>query len=203
MNTLLIATSNPGKAAEFARLLDDLPVEIRSLAGFALRPAEETGASFVENALLKARHAAAATGLPTLADDSGLLVDALGGAPGLFSARYGGEGLRDVDRVVLLLRALAGVPTAARRARFHCALVFVANADDPAPLVATAEWHGRIAEAPRGRGGFGYDPVFLDPSLGRTAAELSAEEKQRVSHRGRALALLRPELARRLGAPSP
>lgn len=203
MKTLLIATSNPGKATEFARLLDGLPVALRTLAEFALSPPEESGASFVENALLKARHAAAATGLPTLADDSGLLVDALGGAPGLQSARYGGTGLDDAARVRRLLEALAGVPRPARRARFHCALVFIERADDPAPLVATGEWHGLIAEVPYGSRGFGYDPVFFDPTRGRTAAELSAEEKDRTSHRGRAFALLRPELARRLGAPLP
>jgi XTP/dITP diphosphohydrolase len=196
---LVLATNNEGKRAEFARLLEGLPVRLCRPADFGLGAPEESGQSFVENALLKARLAARRTGRPALADDSGLLVEALGGAPGLLSARYGGEGLDDRARVALLLRALEGVPATARRARFHCALAYVEPGEDPAPLVVTGEWHGLIADAPRGEGGFGYDPVFLDPTLGRTAAELSAEEKQRLSHRGRAMALLRPELARRLG----
>jgi XTP/dITP diphosphohydrolase len=198
---LVLASNNEGKVAEFARLLAGLAVRLRRPADFGLSAPEESGASFVENALLKARTAARLTRRPALADDSGLLVEALGGAPGILSARFGGEGLDDRGRVECLLRALEGVPAPNRRARFHCALAYVEADEDPAPLVATGEWHGLIAEAPRGSRGFGYDPVFLDPELGRTAAELSPSEKDQLSHRGRAFARLRPELARRLGMP--
>jgi XTP/dITP diphosphohydrolase len=170
---------------------------LRAQSEFGIADAEETGLTFIENALLKARHAAAATGLPALADDSGLCVDALGGAPGLYSARYGGvhgDSARNIER---LLGELCDVPDAARTARFHCVVALLRSADDPRPLVAEGTWEGRILREPRGARGFGYDPVFLDPDNGVSAAELEPAIKHAISHRGRALAALRlrlPEL---------
>jgi XTP/dITP diphosphohydrolase len=163
-------------------------------AALGVEPAPETAATFVENALLKARHAARATGLPALADDSGLAVDALGGAPGVHSARYAGPRASDDANVAKLLQELEAVPPGRRHARFLCVLVALQHADDPAPLIATGEWRGEIATAASGAGGFGYDPVFVDPRLGRTAAALTAAEKNAVSHRGRALARLIADL---------
>jgi XTP/dITP diphosphohydrolase len=184
----VLATSNRGKAAELTSLLAeaglDLRVTAQSELGVSAPP--ETGITFVENALLKARHAASATGLPAIADDSGLVVDALGGAPGVRSARFAGEHADDRANVAKLLTSLAQ-SSHERRARFHCVLVALDHADDAAPLIASGSWEGTIAQAPRGSGGFGYDPVFFDPTLQRTAAELAAAEKNRVSHRGMAL----------------
>ena len=151
---------------------------------------DETGATFVENALLKARHAASATGLPALADDSGLEVDALNGAPGVRSARYAGESATDADNLDLLLAELADVPDALRTARFRCVLAYVRTADDPTPLIAEGVWEGRITAGPRGLLGFGYDPVFEDPVSGQTAAEMVPATKIRLSHRGQALRAL-------------
>jgi len=184
----VLATSNRGKATELATLLAQAGLRLRlsTQAELGVEAPQETGQTFVENALLKARHAARATGLPAIADDSGLAVAALDGAPGVHSARYAGEAADDGANVAKLLRAMSTVP-APRDARFHCVLVALEQADDPAPLIASATWAGEIADAPRGTGGFGYDPVFVDPSLGRSAAELSAAEKNRVSHRGLAL----------------
>ncbi|HEY6544931.1 MAG TPA: RdgB/HAM1 family non-canonical purine NTP pyrophosphatase, partial [Dokdonella sp.] len=156
---------------------------------------EETGLSFIENALLKARNAARASGLPALGDDSGLCVDALGGAPGLYSARYAGPHGDAGANIAKLLDALHDLPADARTAHFHCTLVLLRSADDPAPLIAEGRWHGRILDAPRGSGGFGYDPVFLDPEFGASAAELDPQMKNRVSHRAQALALLNRLLA--------
>jgi len=194
---LVAATANPGKLRELAALLADSEITLRSLADFAAAPAvNESGETFVANARLKAHAAAAHTGSPALADDSGLEVDALGGLPGVRSARFAadaGAGSGDAANLALLLSRLRGVPEAARTARFRCAVV-VARPDG-AELIADGTCEGRIAEAPRGSGGFGYDPVFLAPSLGRTFAELSAAEKDRVSHRARAIAALRPHLA--------
>ena len=198
---LVAATANPGKLRELAALLADSEFTLRSLADFAAAPAvNESGETFVANARLKAHAAAAHTGSPALADDSGLEVDALGGLPGVRSARFAadaGAGSGDAANLALLLSRLRGVPEAARTARFRCAVV-VARPDG-AELIADGTCEGRIAEAPRGSGGFGYDPVFLAPSLGRTFAELSAAEKDRVSHRARAIAALRPRLAAFLG----
>jgi len=183
---LVLATLNRAKARELAALLRDLPWELVGLADLpgASLP-EETGATYQENALLKARHAAGLAGARALADDSGLEVDALGGAPGVQSARYGGPGLDDAGRCALLLRALAGVPPARRTARFRC-VIALADPDGRAEVVEGLV-EGRITEAPRGAHGFGYDPVFFYPPRGRTFAELSLEEKARVDHRGRAV----------------
>ncbi|WP_133000493.1 RdgB/HAM1 family non-canonical purine NTP pyrophosphatase [Luteimonas arsenica] len=191
---LVLASGNAGKLAELRELLGGDGLRLRAQSEFNVEDVEETGLTFVENALLKARHAAEATGLPALADDSGLCVDALGGAPGLYSARYagpGGDAARNIER---LLRELDGVPDEARGASFHCCIVLLRHATDPKPLVVEGAWRGRILHAPRGDGGFGYDPVFLDPDNGLTAAELPAVRKNAISHRGRALALLRARL---------
>ena len=191
---LVLASNNAGKLAEFGRLLQGSGIEVVAQSELGLQDIEETGLTFVENALLKARHAARATGLPALADDSGLCVDALGGAPGLYSARYagpGGDAARNIER---LLRELDGVADEDRGASFHCCIVLLRHADDPKPLVVEGDWRGRILRAPRGDGGFGYDPVFLDPDSGLTAAELPAARKNAISHRGRALAALRARL---------
>ena len=192
--TLVLASGNAGKLAELRGLLADSGCALRAQSEFGVGDADETASTFVENALLKARHAARATGLPALADDSGLCVDALGGAPGLRSARYAGahgDAAANIDR---LLRELSGVPEAARTARFYCVLVLLRSADDPQPVIAEGEWRGRILAAPRGAGGFGYDPVFFDPARGLTAAELEPSLKNRISHRGRALAVLQERL---------
>jgi XTP/dITP diphosphohydrolase len=190
---VVLATGNPGKAREIQALLGPgWDVVLQSALGVA--PVEETGATFLDNALLKARHAAAFTGLPAIADDSGLEVDALGGAPGVRSARFAGEGASDADNVDLLLAELAGVPAAARAARFRCVMVYVSTADDPEPVVAEGTWAGRIAGRARGLGGFGYDPVFEDDTDGRTAAELPPEIKNDRSHRGAACRRLRARL---------
>ena len=187
---LVVATANPGKLREFRALLADLPFEIRSLAELGLPSPEETGATFLANAMLKARHAAAAGRCAAVADDSGIEVDALGGAPGIYSARYAGPGAGDAENNAKLINALRGVPPELRGARYRCALVFVAAADAP-PRVAEAAWEGFILDTPRGGGGFGYDPYFWLPDLNKTAAELAPEEKNRLSHRGRAMRALR------------
>ena len=192
---LVIASSNRGKLAEFADLLGDSGIDCVAQGELGVGDVDETGLSFVENALLKARHAARATGLPALADDSGLCVDALGGAPGLYSARYAGSHGDAVANIDKLLDALRDVPDQRRGAHFHAAIVLLRHADDPQPLIAEGSWHGRILHARRGDGGFGYDPVFLDPQRGRSAAELDPSLKNRISHRGLALAALREKLA--------
>jgi XTP/dITP diphosphohydrolase len=181
----VLATGNRGKVGEISALLAAAGLDLRVTAQgeLGVGAVEETGATFVENALLKARHAARATGLPAIADDSGLTVVGLGGAPGVRSARLAGD---DAANVAKLLELLAD-SSLDRRARFHCAVVALERPDDPAPLIATGSWSGEIAREPRGRGGFGYDPVFFDPALGCTAAELDAGQKNRVSHRGIAL----------------
>lgn len=197
MNRLVLASGNAGKHRELAAMLAPQGIELVPQSEFRVSPVPETGLTFVENALIKARHAARATGLPAVADDSGLIVDALDGAPGLHSARYAGPDATDADNVSKLLDALHGVASGDRDARFYCVLVLLARADDPAPLICEGQWHGRIAEAPRGQGGFGYDPVFVDPGTGATAAELEPARKNRISHRGRALAALAERLAQR------
>src|SRR5690554_1780328 len=174
---LVLASGNAGKLAELRSLLGDAGFRLRAQSDFGVEDVDETGLTFVENALLKARHAARATGLPALADDSGLCVDALGGAPGLYSARYAGPGGDATANIARLLRDLDGVPGPDRTAHFHCTLALLRHADDPRPLLAQGEWHGHVLTAARGTGGFGYDPVFLDPVSGRTAAELDPAEK--------------------------
>ena len=191
---LVLASGNAGKLAELRELLDGTGLALRAQAGFGVADAEETGVTFIENALLKARHAARATGLPALGDDSGLCVDALGGAPGLYSARYAGVHGDSAGNIDKLLRELEGVPAQARTARFHCVLALLRHADDPQPIVVEGRWEGRILAEPRGIGGFGYDPVFLDPQQGCSAAELDPATKNAISHRGRALAALKLRL---------
>lgn len=183
----VIATSNAGKIDEFQALLAEAGIELVAQGALGIASPPETGPTFVENALIKARHAAQATGLPAIADDSGLVVDALRGAPGIYSARYAGVASSSADNVVKLLAAMREVPSSRRQAHFHCAVVALMDAADPAPFIAEGFWVGEIAAAPAGEGGFGYDPVFFDPVLGITAGELDAATKNRVSHRGQAL----------------
>lgn len=190
MQKVVLATGNPGKVREMADLLADFGLDIVAQTELGVVSAEETGLTFIENAILKARHAAGITGLPAIADDSGLAVDALGGAPGIYSARYAGEEASDDENLQKLLEVMQDVADGQRQAQFHCVLVYLRHAADPTPLVCHGSWGGEIARAPAGKGGFGYDPVFFVPSLGKTAAELSKAEKQAVSHRGKALALL-------------
>jgi XTP/dITP diphosphohydrolase len=191
---LVLASGNAGKLAELRDLLGDAGIDLHAQSEFGVEDAEETGLTFVENAILKARHAARATGLPSLGDDSGLCVDALNGAPGLYSARYAGIHGDAGANIVKLLDALRDVPEDRRDARFVCVLALLRHADDPQPLIAEGVWEGRILSAPRGDGGFGYDPVFFDPERAMGAAELDAALKNRISHRGRALARLRDKL---------
>ncbi len=187
---LVLATGNAGKLREMRAILAPCQVEVLPLTDFTKDAAEETGLSFVENAILKARFAATAAGLPAIADDSGLEVDALQGAPGIHSARYAGPGADDAANNAKLLRALAGVAGEARSARYRCALAYLRWPLDPAPVVCQASWEGRIADAPRGSGGFGYDPLFLVAGSSRTAAEFDPVDKNRLSHRGQALRAL-------------
>jgi XTP/dITP diphosphohydrolase len=188
MQKLVLASNNPGKLREFAELLAPLNFQLVPQADFAITEADEPHATFIENALTKARHAARITHLPALADDSGLVVPALGGAPGVHSARYAGEPKDDQRNNQKLVTALENITD--RRAHYVAVLVLVRHADDPQPLIGEGEWHGEIIATPRGSGGFGYDPHFLIPDLQRTAAELDPAEKNRRSHRGQALAQL-------------
>jgi XTP/dITP diphosphohydrolase len=200
---LVIATGNPGKLREFRALLADLPFDVVAQTELGVVAPDETGSTFLDNALLKARHAAAATNAAAIADDSGLEVDALGGAPGIYSARYAGVGADDDANNAKLLAALERTPVQARRARYRCVLVFVAGPGDAAPLTAEGVWEGMILDSPRGAGGFGYDPYFWLPELNMTAAELDPADKNRLSHRGRALRTLRGQLAREWQAAPP
>ena len=192
---LVLATGNAGKLREMREILGPWQVEVRSLAEFTASAAEETGLTFVENALLKARFAAQAAGLPAIADDSGLEVDALHGAPGIYSARYAGPGCDDAANNARLLRELEAVPDAGRGARYRCAMVYLRWPEDPAPVVAQAAWEGRIGRTPRGNGGFGYDPLFMVDDGTRSAAELVPADKNQRSHRGQALRALVAALA--------
>ncbi|MDZ7790754.1 MAG: XTP/dITP diphosphatase [Xanthomonadales bacterium] len=187
---LVLASGNKGKLRELTHMLEPLGIEVISQSDFNVESVEETGLTFVENALLKAREAARVSGLPALGDDSGLVVDALDGRPGIYSARFAGEDATDAVNNDKLLAELADLPMERRAAHFHCCLVLLRHEDDPAPIVAEGIWHGHILEAPRGDGGFGYDPLFYDRRLGAAAAELPMEEKARVSHRGKALSTL-------------
>lgn len=191
-----MASGNPGKLREMAALLKRLNIEVAAQSEYAVADAYETGTSFAENSLLKAMHAAAATGLPAIADDSGLAVDALGGAPGVYSARYSGPDATDEKNNRKLLAALVGTAMPDRGAAFHCVATFV-HPDGSPPLVAAGEWRGSILFAPHGDGGFGYDPLFLDPVSGRSSATLTAEEKNARSHRGQALRKLIELIAER------
>ena len=194
---LVVATANPGKLREIRALLADLPFDVHGQSTLEVVPVEETGSSFLSNALLKARHAANETGDAAIADDSGLEVDALGGEPGILSARYAGPAADDAANNAKLIAALAGTPLAQRRARYRCAMVFLDGPHDSEPLCAEGVWEGYILDAPRGSGGFGYDGYFWLPDLERTAAELAPEDKNRRSHRGMALRALRERIAAR------
>jgi len=185
--TVVLASSNAGKVREFNQLLADLQFEVVPQSKFNVADADETGLTFVENAILKARNAAQHTNLPALADDSGLEVDALHGAPGIYSARYAGPKASATENLEKLLAMLKDVPEEQRGARFHCVLVYLRHALDPTPLICQGTWEGRILTAPRGASGFGYDPVFFAPTHDCSAAELPAETKNALSHRGQAL----------------
>ena len=188
-----MASGNAGKLREIARILSDLNIAVVPQSDFGISGAEETGSTFAENALIKARHAARATGLAAIADDSGLMVDALDGRPGIYSARYSGPDATDQTNIDRLLAELEGVPEDQRSAAFHCVVCFV-TPDGAEPLIAEGEWRGRILRERRGDGGFGYDPVFLDIELGCSSAELNADEKNARSHRGKALKALARKL---------
>ncbi|GAC1453382.1 MAG: XTP/dITP diphosphatase [Steroidobacteraceae bacterium] len=196
MTRVVLASGNAGKLRELAELLAPLALALVPQGELGVRAVAETGTTFLANALIKARHAAAVTRLPALADDSGLEVAALNGRPGVWSARFAGAAASDADNLRQLLQELTGVPDARRAARYRCVIVLVRSGEDPAPLVAHGTWEGRIAGAPRGSGGFGYDPLFVPAAGdGRTAAELSPPEKNAVSHRGQALRALVAALA--------
>jgi XTP/dITP diphosphohydrolase len=191
---VVLASGNAGKVRELRQLLEPLNIEVLPQSDFNVPNVAETGLSFVENAILKARHAAMHAQLPAIADDSGIEVDALQGAPGIYSARYAGEGASDADNLRKLIRELSTVPAANRTARYRCALVFMRWEKDPSPIVCQASWEGRLLDAPRGSGGFGYDPIFELPDRGLTAAELQPAEKNALSHRGKALQMLVAQL---------
>ena len=199
---IVLASNNPGKVREFNALLSGLDFEVVPQAACGVPEAEETGLTFVENAILKARNAAQHAQLPALADDSGLEVDALNGAPGIYSARYAGPGASDRENLEKLLAMLNGVPETQRSARFQCVLVYMRHALDPTPLICHGTWEGRILLEPRGRGGFGYDPVFFVPTHGCASAELPAEVKNSLSHRGQALKQLLAGLGARRQVPA-
>ena len=190
--TLVLATGNPGKVNELANMLSPLNINVLPQSDFNLGEVAETGTTFVENAIIKARHAAKITGMPAIADDSGLEVDGLNGAPGVYSARFAGESASDQDNIDKLLNELADNPN--RKARFWCVLVLMRHADDPTPLICSASWEGEITQTQNGEGGFGYDPVFFVAEQNCTSAELTKEQKNAVSHRGQALKKLLLEL---------
>jgi XTP/dITP diphosphohydrolase len=196
MRKLVLASGNPGKLAEMRDLLQEVDVETVSHGELGIDDVEETGRTFIENAILKARHASRLSGLPALGEDSGLCVNVLGGAPGLRSARYAGTPSDAVANIDKLLHEMRDVPAEERNAYFYCALVLLRNPDDPMPLICEGVWEGRILESRRGTGGFGYDAVFYDPLVGLSAAEMDLGAKHRVSHRGQALMKLRWALAR-------
>lgn len=200
---VVLATANRGKLIELQALLAPMDIEVAPQSEFTDSAAEETGLSFVENAILKARHAAHASGLPAIADDSGIEVDALQGAPGIYSARYAGAGATDRQNLDKLLLELRDVPAERRTARYRCALAFMRWELDPSPLICQAHWEGVLIDTPRGSGGFGYDPIFLLPHLNLTAAELAADEKNRLSHRGQALRALVENLRAQHNAVTP
>ncbi|MEO7623341.1 MAG: RdgB/HAM1 family non-canonical purine NTP pyrophosphatase [Gallionella sp.] len=203
MQKLVIASNNPGKLREFQFMLQPLGIEVLTQAQLGIAEAEEPHVTFIENALAKARHASLLSGLPALADDSGICVTALAGAPGVHSARYAGDNPRSDSRNnEKLTQAMSGV--ADRRAHYYCVLVWLQHADDPQPLISEGEWHGEIAQEVRGDGGFGYDPLFWLPEVGKTSAQLGREEKHALSHRGKALQALLKKLKaqqRNSGAP--
>jgi XTP/dITP diphosphohydrolase len=187
MSQIVLASGNQGKLREFTQLLAPLSIEILTQSELGVSEAAETGLSFIENAIIKARNACAQTGLPAIADDSGIEVDALHGAPGIYSARYAGEQASDSDNIEALLKALNGVPASERNARFQCVVVYMRHAKDPTPLICQGTWHGQILSEAAGVGGFGYDPVFFVPETDCSAAELTSQQKHAISHRGQAM----------------
>jgi len=198
---LVLASDNRGKLNELTALLSDSGFSVVGQGALGVTPAEETGETFVENAILKARNAALQTGRPAIADDSGLEVDVLNGAPGVYSARFAGDHASDSDNVTQLLSRLENIPWEDRNARFRCLMVYLRRADDPAPLICEGTWSGVVTQAPSGQNGFGYDPVFWVPDEGCTAAELDSERKNGLSHRARALRMLVERLKESAGAP--
>lgn len=190
MRSVVLATGNAGKLAEMQNLLNDGGWNVQPQSDFAVPEVAETGLTFVENALIKARHASRYAQMPAIADDSGIEVDALNGQPGIYSARYSGVDATDASNNKKLLDALRDVPTEKRTARYHCVLVYLRHAEDPTPLICHAAWEGSILEAPIGNGGFGYDPLFFVTSHNCSAAQLEKAEKNRISHRGQALQAL-------------
>jgi XTP/dITP diphosphohydrolase len=194
MKKIVLASNNKGKVREIGQLLANLDIEVVAQSEFNVPEIEETGLTFVENAILKARNAAQHSGLPALADDSGIEVDALNGAPGIYSARYAGVGASDEENLHKLLRDIGAIPNAPRAARFQCLLVLMRHATDPTPLICQGTWEGQIVDTPQGENGFGYDPIFYVPEEGCTSAQLSAERKNALSHRGKALKALLAQL---------
>lgn len=188
MKRIVIASGNPGKLREIGRILEPLDFQVVPQSDFGVPECPEPHVTFIENCLAKARHAALHTGLPALADDSGICVDALNGAPGVYSARYAGEPKSDQRNNEKLIEALKGEPN--RKAHYYCVIVLVRHPDDPQPLIAEGSWHGEIIDTPRGKNGFGYDPYFYLPEFGKTGAELDPDHKNAISHRGKALDLL-------------
>jgi XTP/dITP diphosphohydrolase len=198
---VVLASGNSGKLRELGSLLAPFGFDLVSQSTLGLQTPPETGTTFAENALLKARHAAAMTNLPALADDSGIEVDALGGRPGIYSARYAGEGASDQANLRKMLDEMREIPAPQRTARYQCVIAFVTTATDSAPILATGTWEGTLLSEPKGLGGFGYDPIFVPGGLDRTAAELGAGEKNSLSHRGQALRALVTELQNRRKSP--
>jgi len=192
---VVLASSNAGKVREFMQLLADVGMDVRPQSEFNVPDADETGLTFVENAILKARNAAELTGLPAIADDSGIEVDSLQGQPGIYSARYAGVGAGAAACNQKLLYELKGVPEARRTARFRCCIVMMLHANDPSPIIAEGTWEGRILEQPSGQEGFGYDPLFFVPTHNMAAAQMDPQEKNRISHRGQALQRLLERLS--------
>jgi XTP/dITP diphosphohydrolase len=190
MKKLVLASGNPGKLRELSALLDDTDYQVFPQSDFDVPDVAETGTTFVENAIIKARHAAHSTGFAALADDSGIVVDALNGEPGVYSARFSGSNASDEANNALLVEKLRSIPEEQRSARYQAVIVYMRNAVDPSPIICEGSWEGMIVLEPRGKGGFGYDPYFYLPEYECTSAELSAEEKNRISHRGKALRLL-------------
>jgi XTP/dITP diphosphohydrolase len=195
----VLASGNLGKVKELAGMLSSLDIEVLPQSEFAVSEVAETGSTFVENAIIKARHAAKQTGLPAIADDSGLAVDALGGEPGVYSARYSGEQATDQSNIIKLLEAMSDTPKGKRQAKFLCVLVFMRHADDPTPIICQGEWHGEILGEQLGENGFGYDPVFWVEAQNCSSAQLSPEQKNGLSHRAKALKLLLAQLQNLMG----
>ncbi|AGH43658.1 XTP/dITP diphosphatase [Paraglaciecola psychrophila] len=196
---IVLATGNKGKVKELAAMLSGLSIEVLPQSDFSVTEVAETGSTFIENAIIKARHASEHTGLPAIADDSGLAVDALGGAPGVYSARYSGDNATDQSNITKLLGLMADVPNDKRQAKFLCVLVYMRHADDPSPIICQGEWCGEIMTEPQGDNGFGYDPIFWVNQQNSSSAQLSSQQKNALSHRGKALKLLLAQLQNQIG----